>query len=110
MEASFIRKLARCLWHLDSHHQKFVNQGIMLPVRFSSFQGYNDYKKKKEKEPILSRQELDHHVDVLSGVLKQSWFANIHFTSLKNDVSKLVNVMNKYALFLYAQGQSPPFV
>ena len=35
----------------------------------------------------------------------QSCFANIHFTSLKNDVAKLVIVMNKYALFLDAQNE-----
>ena len=84
-----------------------MNRGITLPVRFYSFQGY------KEKETRLSAQELDHHIDVLSGVLMQPWFANTHFTSLKKDVAELVDVMQKYVLYLTSQsekGSSPSFV
>ena len=103
--AAFTHKLTQCLWYLDPHHQKFVNRGIALPVRFNSFQGYNDYKRKKEREPRLSAQELDHHIDVLSGVLMQPWFANTRFTSLQKDVAELVNVMQKYVLYLTSQSE-----
>ena len=40
---------------------------------FSIQRIYNDYKKKKEKEPQLSSESLKHHYDVLSGILMQPW-------------------------------------
>ena len=56
--AKFVNKLAHTLWCLDPHHDKFSKRGIHLPDRFSVYQGYNDFKKRKEKEPRLSCEDL----------------------------------------------------
>ena len=102
---SFVHKLAQCLWYLDPHHQKFLNRGTKLPVRFNAFQGYNDYKRKKEKEPRLCARELLHHADLLSGMLMQPWFSHPRFRSIRDDVAELADVMHQYALFLAVQNE-----
>ena len=42
---NFVRKLSRCLWYIDPHHEKLWKQGVHLPEQFLGFTGYNDYKK-----------------------------------------------------------------
>ena len=102
---SCLHKLAQCLWYRDSHHQKFVDRGMKLPMRFSSFQGYNDYKRKKEREPRLSARELNHHVELLSEMLMQPWFFHACFKSIRNDVSELTDVMHQYATYLLEKNE-----
>ena len=58
--SNFIHKLTQALWYIDPHHSKFVERGIHLPDCFSTYKGYNDFKRKKEKEPRLSREGLEH--------------------------------------------------
>ena len=99
----FAKKLAKCLWYLDAHHGKFTSRGIRFPSRFAQFQGYNDYKRKKEKEPRLSSEELKHHIDELSGMLLQPWFSGTKFNSLRSDVEELVESMKKYMEYLTTQ-------
>ena len=65
----FTHKLTRALWYLDTHHEKFSSRGISLVPLLGSLQGYNDFRRKKEKEPRLSVESLQHHIQVLSDCL-----------------------------------------
>ena len=97
---AFVRKLSRVLWYLDAHHEKFSGRGIIIPDHFSQFQRYNDFKRKKEKEPRLSVSGLDEHIKCLSELLMQPWFTCRVFDVLRQDVEKLVESMSKYKLYL----------
>ena len=68
---NFAGKLSKCLWYIDPHHSKFASRGIHIPSKFSCFQDYNDYKKKRIKEPRLSSSELKMRVGELSEILMQ---------------------------------------
>lgn len=57
----FVHKLSQVLWYLDAHHEKFSSRTIQIPDHFSQFHGYNDFKRKKEKEPQLSASSLEEH-------------------------------------------------
>ena len=103
---NFVRKLSKCLWYLDPHHYKLRNQGIHLPQRFTAFTGYNDYKKKKEKPPRMSSEDLNFHIQELSGTLMQPWFAVKRFELLRKDVESLVESLDKYKSYLCEQVKS----
>ena len=100
---NFIGKLAQTLWYLDPHHDKFANRGIHLPDRFSAYKGYNDYKKKKEKEPRLSADGLQQHIEQLSGILMQPWISSKRFDVIRADVGELTNALQKYREYLTSQ-------
>ena len=68
--SNFVHKLTQALWYIDSHHSKFVERGIHLPDCFSMYKGYNDFKRKKEKEPRLSREGLEQHIQQLSTIFR----------------------------------------
>ena len=69
---SFTKALSNALWYLDPHHDTLYERGIKLPVPFDKFQGYNDYKRKKESKPRLSQEGLSRHVQALSEFLSQA--------------------------------------
>ena len=95
-----MQKVARILWYLDPHHQKFLARGIHIPSMFESFHGYNDYKRKKEKEPRLSADTLNSYVQDLSECIMQPWLHNKVFAPLKQPVEALVEAMNGYLQYL----------
>ena len=94
---NFIRKLSKCLWYLDPHHYNLRSQGIHVPARFS---GYYDFKKKKHKLPRISSEDLHFHIQELSGMLMQKWFAVKRFELLRNDIENLVDSLDKYKRYL----------
>lgn len=97
---SLTQKLTRALWYIDVHHEKFAARSILLPSRIGALQGYNDYKRKKEKAPRLSAVQLNNHVQELSGVLMQPWFSSKRFEILRQEVEVLVNAMKTYCEYL----------
>ena len=58
----FVKQLTNTLWYLDSHHQKFSSRNIRLPKEFNSFQGFNNWKRKKIKQTALTSPELKCHI------------------------------------------------
>jgi len=44
-----IEDLTNILWYLDSHHQKFLPGSIHLLKELCGFQGFNDWKRKKDQ-------------------------------------------------------------
>lgn len=97
---SFVQMLTKALWYLDPHHSKFESRHIHIPDTFKMFSGYNDYKRKKEKAPQLSADELDYHIQQLGGMVLQPWMSSDLFLSLKSEVENLVEAMRKYYQYL----------
>ena len=87
----FMQKLTRALWYIDPHHSKLASCSIHQPTHLGSFEDYNDWKRKKEKEPQLSVSDINHHIQELSGVLMQPWFCKKRFEVLRNEVEVLVD-------------------
>ena len=92
----FTQKLSRALWYLDTHHEKFLSRGILLPPVLGSLQGYNDFHRKKEKEPRLSVELFEYHIQQLTDRVMQPWCLKKVFDPLRNEVEKLVDAMHKY--------------
>lgn len=101
--SNFVHKLTQALWYIDPHHSKFVGRGIHLPDRFSMYRGYNDFKKKKEKEPRLSKEGLEQHIQQLSTILMQPWMSSKRFEVIRKDVDKLVDSLHAYKEYLLHQ-------
>ena len=91
-----VKVLCGALWYLDPHHNRFRDRSLALPARFEKFQGYNDWKKKKEKCPQLSQAELDRHVQAVSALLSQPWSHKACFKPLQSKLVELVESMKRY--------------
>ena len=89
--------------YIDPHHSKFVERGIYLPDCFSMYKGYNDFKRKKEKEPRLSREGLEQYIQQLSTILMQPWMSSKRFEMIRKDVDKLVDSLHAYKEYLLHQ-------
>ena len=60
----FVSSLRDTLWYLDGQHSKFAERGLALPIRLSRFDGYNDWRAKKAKQPQLSQDNLSIHFPI----------------------------------------------
>ena len=79
---NFVRQLSNTLWYLDPHHEKFLSRSIHLPSELDKFQGFNDWRRKKIKQPTLSSADLDCHIQDLSGILSQPWISKVNIPVL----------------------------
>ena len=101
--AKFINnKLARTLWYLDPHHDKFSKWGVHLPECFLGYRGYNDFKK---REPRLSCDGLQQHIEQLNGTLMQPWMSNKRFDLIRADVKHLLDALCKYKEYLVSKNE-----
>ena len=57
-----IKVLVGSLWYIDPCRRQFVERSIHLPSVLDPFEGYNDWKGKKEKKPQLSYGGLTLHL------------------------------------------------
>ena len=73
---------------------------------FAKFNGYNNWKRKKEKRPPITHIELDRHIQALSTILSQSWSHKPHLKTLQSEVMALVEVMRKYCSYLKKHNDS----
>ena len=73
----------RALWYQDTHHDFF--HGILLPPVL----GYNDFRQKKEKEPRLSVESFEYHIQQLTG--NRGVYSIKVFDTLRNEVGILVD-------------------
>ena len=64
-----IKTIVSALWYLDPHHDHFRSQSLAIPPCFTKFTGYNDWKRKKEKQPRIQQGDIDRHVQALSSLL-----------------------------------------
>lgn len=96
----FVSILRDALWFMDGQHSKFLERGLVLPVHLSQFDGYNDWKAKKLKQPQLSQDKLTYHINTLSDTLLSPWILRQSFKPVFEDVEKLLDCMNKYRTYL----------
>ena len=68
-----VKVVVSALWYIDPCRKQFVERGIHLPSVLDQFQGYNDWKTKKQKKPQLSFDSLNLHLDHLTQLLNQPW-------------------------------------
>ena len=94
----FVSSLQDTLWYLDGQHSKFAERGLALPIRLSRFDGYNDWRAKKAKQPQLSQDNLTQHINTLSDTLLSPWMIRELFKPVLEDVEKLVECMNNKTL------------
>ena len=104
--ANLISKLAHTLWCLDSHHDKFSQRGIHILERFMIYKGHNDCKKKKEKEPRLSNDGLQQHIEQLNSMLMQPWMSSKRFYLIRTDIEHLLDALCKYKEYLVSKNES----
>ena len=99
--ANFISKLSHTLWYLDP---QFSQRGIHIPERFMTYKGYNDYKK-KEKEPRLSSDGLQQHIEQLNSMLMQPWMSSKRFDLIRTDIEHLLDALCKYKEYLASKNE-----
>ena len=88
-----VTKLSKCLWYIDPHWDKLVSRGVHMPVRFARFRGYNDFRQQKRKVTQLCSSVLNDHIQELSGLVMQPWFALDMFKELRNDIEQLADCL-----------------
>ena len=70
------------------------------------YKGYNDYKKKKEKEPRLSNDGLQQHIEQLNSMLMQPWMLSKRFYLIRTDIEHLLDALCKYKECLVSKNES----
>ena len=73
--------------------------------RFSSYTGYNDFKRKIEKEAHLSAVGLHQHIEQLSIILMEPWLSAKRFDVIRGDVENLVDTQHSYRKYLTSKCQ-----
>ena len=102
---NFVSKLANTLWYLDPHHDKVSKRGIHLPERFLRYNGYNDFKRKKEKEPRLSNEGIKQHIEQLNSMLMQPWMSSKRFDLIPADIEYFLDALCKYKDYLISKNE-----
>ena len=69
-----------------------------LFCRFLEFEGFNDYKKKKQKCPNVKSQVLKQHSQTLLQLASKQFCAT--WGELQNDIEKLATAFSSYSVFL----------
>ena len=98
-----VTKLSKCLWYIDPHWDKLVSRGVHMPVRSATFRGYNHFRQQKRKVTQLCSSVLNDHIQELSGLVMQPWFALDVFNELRNDIEQLADCLKVYEDYLIAQ-------
>ena len=101
-----VKVLSAALWYIDPCHHQFLDRSISLPSIFDQFQGYNNWKAKKENNPQLSCEGLTFHLNHLTHVLNQPWICKPAFKPLYDIIDDLAHSFNKYRAYLQRQCES----
>ena len=101
-----VKVLVSSLWYIDPCRKQFVERSIHLPPVLDPFEGYNDWKTKKEKKPQLSYDVLSLHLDHLTRLLNQPWLSKPSFRQLHDIISALAKGFDKYRVYLKQQNDA----
>ena len=85
--------------YLDPHHQHLASRGIHLLKEVGALQGYNDWRKKKIKEPRITSSRLDQHIQSFSRNLSTLWLTKseyAEFLSLTEGITKAMHIYEEY--------------
>ena len=94
------------LWYIDPCRKQFVERSIYFPTVLDQFQGYNDWKAKKQKKTQLSIEGLNLHLDHLTQILNQPWIFKPQFNELYGTISQLADGFNQYRTYLKQQANT----
>ena len=61
------------LWYLDSHHEKCRDQHLVIPISFTKYQGFNDYRKNHKSKQHIQAVKLHTHIGSLVSILGMPW-------------------------------------
>ena len=95
--------LTKALWCITSHHITIDEAASRsadvkpVPDLFSSFSGYNDFKRKKIKAGQLSQVELESHAGALFGLLNKPYMKLSFFSNVVTDIQLLSDCLSSYA-------------
>ena len=64
-----VDNLSDTLWYLDSHHEIFKDRHLVIPIPFTKYQGFNDYRKNHKSKPHIQPAELNTHIGSLVSIL-----------------------------------------
>ena len=64
-----------------------------MPDEVADLQGFNEWQRKKIKQPAISSANLDGHIQSLSQTLLQPWLAKREYAHLKSLTEKIVVCM-----------------
>lgn len=101
-----VKFLSASLWYIDPCRHQFHERGIVIPSALDHFEGFNDWKAKKEKKPQLSVEGLNLHLTNLTHLLQQSWLHRSSFKQLHDIIQGLANSFDKYRTYLQQQRDS----
>ena len=93
------------LWYIDPCRKQFAKRSIHLPPVLDPFEGYNNWKAKKEK-PQLSYDELSLHLDHLTRLLNQPWLFKPSFKQLHDIITAFAKGFDKYRVYLKQQNDA----
>lgn len=68
---SCVKILSASIWYIDPCLHQFRERGIIMPSMLDHFEGFNDWKAKKEKKPQLSLEGLNLRLTSLTHLLQQ---------------------------------------
>ena len=77
-----VDNLSDTLWYLDRHPEKFKDRHLVIPIPFTNYQGFNNYRKNHKSKPHIQAAELNTHIGLLVSILGMPWI-------LKNKNSEL---------------------
>ena len=64
-----VDNLSDTLWHLDSHLEKSNDRHLVIPISFTKYQGFNDYRKSHKSKPHIQAAQLNTHIGSLVSIL-----------------------------------------
>ena len=105
IEKTVVAKLSDALWYLDSHHEKFKDCHMVIPIPFTKYQGFNDYRKNHKSKPYIQATELHAHIGSLISTLCMPWILKTKNSQFRRSVSTVVEFMNSYHDFLFGMQQ-----
>lgn len=102
---SIVGKLCDALWYLDGHHDKFKDRHLVIPIPYSKYQGFNDYRKNHKSKPRIQATELNDHIGSLISIIGMPWILKKKNSEFRKSLSTLVESMKSYHDFLVGMQQ-----
>ncbi|KAK3095270.1 hypothetical protein FSP39_012504 [Pinctada imbricata] len=94
--SKIISTLRNALWYIDHAHEKFKERGCPLPDVYKAFQGYNNYKKLRHKQPIVTVMKLNELCNDLSACLSFPSMNSVQHKTLYVHLESLLSCLIKY--------------
>ncbi|XP_053389760.1 uncharacterized protein LOC128552729 [Mercenaria mercenaria] len=102
-----VQVITSALWCLTNHHltindaAKTSKDVIEVPKLFETFQGYNDFKRKKLKSQPLSQELCDSHGNASMNIVTRPVFhSDVHWQQFREDIDNLASCFAHYKMYL----------